>query len=276
MRTLTLVTIAITLSACGSSSLQSRSTSHRSITTHSEEAQRLFDEGLMLCWGFNHDEAILTFEKATEADPDCAMAWWGMAYALGPNINMPLTDLDRAKRAHRAAQRAMTLAGPTSDVEKALIMAMSKRFVSEPSVERKELDMTYAMEMREVDKQFPGDPDVGVLYADSLMLLSRKWRQWPEGDDRGPYTDEIVATLEKVLAEYPRPSGRSLPPTDWPPWSPTPGISCTCPPISTSGWETIPRRSWSTNGPSLPTMPSSRPPAPRESTTITGHTTLTS
>ncbi len=210
MRILTLAFLAsgLLLASCGSSSsFQTRSLSHREITTNSETAQRLFDEGLMLCWGFNHDEAIATFERATEADPDCAMAWWGMAYALGPNINGPLTDMERAGRAYKAARRAMTLAGPTSDVEKALIMAANARFEAEPDVERKDLDLAYAMEMREVYKRFPNDSDVGVLYADSLMLLSRKWRQWPEGDDRGPYTDEIVATLEKVLASHPEHAG---------------------------------------------------------------------
>ena len=84
---------------------------NRQVGTNSPEAQRYFDQGFVLCWGFNHDEAVKAFEEATRLDPDCAMAWWGVAFALGPNINLPLTDETLARRAYAAVQRARVRMG---------------------------------------------------------------------------------------------------------------------------------------------------------------------
>ena len=181
--------------------------SRRVVSTRSAEAQRYFDQGLVLCWAFNHDEAVRAFEEAARLDPGCAMAWWGVAFALGPNINLPLTDESVSLRAHRAAQMALTLSATATPVERALIEAMSLRYTDPVPADRSALDLAYAEAMREVRRAHPGDTEVGVLFADSLMLLSRRWRQWPVDGDRGPYTDEIVATLQKVLAADPEHPG---------------------------------------------------------------------
>ena len=177
--------------------------SGRVVSTRSAEAQAYFDQGLALCWGFNHDEAVRAFEEAARLDPGCAMAWWGGAYALGPNINLPLTDDTVALRAHQAAQKAFELAGTATPVEKALIEVMSRRYADPVPADRSALDLAYADAMRDVWRNHPDDAEVGVLFADSLMLLSRRWRQWPVDGDRGPHTDEIVATLQRVLAASP-------------------------------------------------------------------------
>ena len=154
--------------------------SERTVSTNSVEAQAYFDRGLILCWGFNHDEAVLAFEEAIRLDPDCAMAWWGLAYALGPNINLPLTDEGMARRAHQAAQKALELADTASPVERALIEAMAQRFAEDPPAARSALDDAYARAMRNAWEQYPDDPEVGVIYADALMNLSSVWRRCSE------------------------------------------------------------------------------------------------
>ena len=177
--------------------------SARPVSTASAEAQQYFDQGLVLCWGFNHDEALRAFEEAIRLDPECAMAWWGIAYALGPNINLPLTDEAIARRAHDAAQNARELSEVATPVERALIAAMALRFEDPPTADRSALDEAYARAMGDAWQRFPTDPEVGVLYADALMNLSRLWRRWPVDGYRGPHTPEIVATLETVLDANP-------------------------------------------------------------------------
>ncbi len=175
------------------------------------EAQDYFDQGLALCWGFNHDEALRAFEHVADLDPDCAMAWWGIAYVLGPDINGPLEDAEIAREGHAAAQRALTLAeaeGATvSDIERALIEALTTRFADPPPEDRAELEVAYAEAMREVWKRFPDDALVGTLFADALMNINQDWRALGADEERGAYTPEIVATLERVLAAAPDHAG---------------------------------------------------------------------
>jgi len=171
----------------------------RDVTTSSPLAQRYFDQGLALCWGFNHDEALRSFEQVARLDPSCAMAHWGRAYALGPNINRPLEDEAVARRADRAARRAASMAGGASEVERALIEAMTRRFADPPPEDRGELDVAYADAMGGVWRRFPDDPLVGTLFADALMNVSLDWRAFGTDEDRGPRTPRIVATLERVL-----------------------------------------------------------------------------
>jgi tetratricopeptide (TPR) repeat protein len=179
----------------------------RKVSTGSTRAQRYFNQGFVLLWGFNHDEAVRAFEEAERWDPGCAMAWWGIAYALGPNINLALTDEAMAQRAYRAARKAKQLAAGATEVERALIDAINKRHAIPVPEDRKPLDEAYAKAMREVWKRFPEDPDVGVLFADSLLNLSKEWRQLRLDGKRGPHTPEAVATLEKVLARHPDHAG---------------------------------------------------------------------
>src|SRR5262245_17029354 len=131
---------------------------HRAITTSSPDAQRHFDAGLLLCYGFNHDEAVREFEAALVADPQCAMASWGIAYALGPNINLPLADPVVATKAHEQAQQALAAARARTvePVETALLAAMAARYAVPPPADRTALDQAYADAMRGVHAQFPG------------------------------------------------------------------------------------------------------------------------
>jgi tetratricopeptide (TPR) repeat protein len=175
---------------------------HREITTSSKDAQRWFDQGLVLYYGFNHEAAIESFKKVVELDPGCAMAWWGQSISAGPNINNPHMDEAAAKAGCDAAQRAKELAKNASPVERALIDAIATRYAWPVPEDRKALDVAYSDAMRKVWKQYPKDADVGALFADAAMNL-RPWDLWsPEGEPR-PETPEIQATIEAVLAMVP-------------------------------------------------------------------------
>lgn len=176
---------------------------HRPIKTKSAEAQRWFDQGLVLYYGFNHDAAIAAFKKVAELDPDCAMAWWGQAISAGPNINNPHMDEAAAKNAYDAAQKAKSLSHNASPVEHALIDAVATRYTWPVQEDRKALDVAYSDAMRNVWKKYPKDKDVGALFADAMMNL-RPWDLWsPEGQPR-PEEPEIQATIEAVLKMDPR------------------------------------------------------------------------
>ena len=171
---------------------------HRPITTDVPEAQQYFDQGLRLTYGFNHDEAIRAFEEGTRLDPDCAMCYWGIAYALGPNINSPM-DPAVAARAHEAAQKALELSGDASEVERALIEALAQRYAAAPPEDRAPLDQAYAAAMADVAQRFPDDLDVVTLYAEARMDL-RPWQYWTMSGEPQEGTVQMVADLERVLA----------------------------------------------------------------------------
>jgi len=174
---------------------------HHPITTSVPEAQKFFDQGLRLVYAFNHDEAKRSFEEAARLDPKCAMAWWGVAYTLGPNINLP-TDPDRAKEAWGAVQKALALESGASDEEKAYIDAIAKRYAADPAADRAKLDAAYSDAMRAVAKRYPDDADAGTLFAESMMDL-RPWDFWTKDGQPQPGTNEIVATLEGVIRKHP-------------------------------------------------------------------------
>ena len=176
---------------------------HRPIKTSSKEAQRWFDQGLVLYYGFNHDAAIACFKKVAELDPKCAMAWWGQAISAGPNINNPHMDETAAKNAYDAAQMAKSLSHNSSPVEHALIDAVAMRYTWPVQEDRKALDVAYSDAMRNVWKKYPKDKDVGALFADAMMNL-RPWDLWsPDGQPR-PEEPEIQATIETVLKMDPK------------------------------------------------------------------------
>jgi tetratricopeptide (TPR) repeat protein len=173
----------------------------RKVTTDSPEAQRYFNQGLCFLYAFNHDEAIRSFQRATDLDANCAMAWWGISVANGPHINNPVVPPARAAAAWAALGKTRA-ANKASDVERKLIEALAKRYADPQPEDRKPLDEAYAAAMREVWKAHPTDADVGALFAESLMDL-RPWDLWtPEGQPQ-PGTDEVVATLEAVLTQAP-------------------------------------------------------------------------
>src|SRR5687768_9516028 len=144
---------------------------HYAVTTASPEAQRYFDQGMRLSYAFNHAEAIRAFKQAAAIDPDCAMCYWGVAYALGPNINAPLTP-EAAKEAYQAIEQARQRAAKASAREQAYIAALGRRYSSDPKAERPPLDAAYAAAMKDVVAKFPDDLDAATIYAQSLMDTS--------------------------------------------------------------------------------------------------------
>ena len=172
------------------------------ITTSSKAAQQYFDQGLRLAWNFNHAEAQRAFQKAQRLDPNCAMCYWGEAYVLGPNINVPM-DPQASAPAAAAAAKAKSLAAGATPREQALIAAVAARYSTDPRLERPMLDEAYANAMASAAAKFPDDIDVLALYAESLMDRS-PWNYWEPG---GAKAREIVAplvpTLETVLKKDP-------------------------------------------------------------------------
>ncbi len=175
---------------------------HWSVSTRQPEAATWFDRGVVLCYGFNHEEAIRCFERALASDPELAMAYWGIAYALGPNYNNPVMGDEAAERAAEVLQKAARLARTASPLERALIAALANRYSLPNPEERASLDLAYADAMRTVYAAHPDDPNVATLFAESLMML-RPWKLWsPEGEP-APETPEIRTVLEKGLAQWP-------------------------------------------------------------------------
>ena len=175
----------------------------RPIATKSPQAQKYFDQGLNLVFGFAHGAAIRSFQEAARLDPECAMAHWGIALASGPHINFPLVPPPMAEQAWNALQRAQKFAASAKPADRALIEALGKRYVQAQPEDRSPLDRAYADAMRIAWKAHPKDPDVGALFAEAMMDL-RPWDQWtPEGQAQ-PGTDEIIATLDAVLKLQPR------------------------------------------------------------------------
>jgi tetratricopeptide (TPR) repeat protein len=175
------------------------------ITTSSPRAQQWFDQGLRLAYGFNHDEARIAFYESTRVDPDCAMCWWGVAYTLGPNYNLP-GDAERDREAWEAVQKAKAAAPKASERERAYVDAIAKRYASPMPADRRPLDEAWANGMGEVARRFPDDLDAATLHAESMMDL-QPWDLWThEGEPKGR-TLEIVAELERVLAADPHHPG---------------------------------------------------------------------
>jgi len=178
----------------------------KKITTDSREAQGWFDQGLQLMYGFNHDEAIRSFEKAAEVDPSAAMAWWGVAYCQGININDPMMSEERSRRAREAADLAIAALDDETAMERAIVHAVSARYEFPPPEDRNGLDVAYADAMGDVYTDFSHDGDVGALYAESLMNL-QPWDYWTvEGEPKGRIT-EVVGVLERVIREHPDHAG---------------------------------------------------------------------
>lgn len=178
----------------------------RDITTDSVQAQRWFNQGMQLTYGFNHDEAIRSFEKAAALDPGAAMPWWGIAYCLGININDPAMTEERSRRAREAIDQAIARLDDETPVEHALVTALGHRYQWPAPEDRSQLDQNYAAMMGQVHQRFPHDSDVGALYAESLMNL-QPWDYWTaQGQPKGRI-GEILAVLERTLEEHPRHPG---------------------------------------------------------------------
>jgi tetratricopeptide (TPR) repeat protein len=171
------------------------------ITTRVPLAQRYFDQGLILSFGFNHEAAVDSFEAAAALDPDCAMCFWGIALALGPNINAPMGP-DAGRRAYAAAQSALERAPAASAKERAYIEALATRYAAEPPDDRSSLDRAYAGAMRELRRAHPDDVDAAVLLAEALMDLY-PWDYWTSEGKPREHTDEILELLEWSMQRQP-------------------------------------------------------------------------
>ncbi|MFI5315257.1 MAG: hypothetical protein ACHQ6T_06130 [Myxococcota bacterium] len=178
--------------------LEGLSQHHMPISAASPLVQRYFDQGIRLVYAFNHDEAIRAFEAAQKLDPDCAMCFWGVALALGPNINEPM-EASAVPRAVEALAKAVERAPKASPREQAYIAALAARYSDKPDADRAALDRAYADAMRGVAKRFPDDLDAQTLFAEALMDLT-PWSYWTKSGEQTQYTEEIVAELEGVLA----------------------------------------------------------------------------
>lgn len=174
---------------------------HHPITTSSRLAQRYFDQGLTLCYAFNHREAIRSFQGALKQDPDCAMAWWGIAYANGPHVNKPMTQ-EENDAAWNAVQKALALKSKANAREQAYIDAIATRYQAEFQEDRSALDQAYAAAMRKVVNQFPDDLDAQTLLAEALMD-TMPWDYWTRDRSPKPETEEALAALRHVIKRNP-------------------------------------------------------------------------
>ena len=175
---------------------------HHPITTSSALAQRYFDQGLTLVYAFNHEEAARSFSYAAQLDPKCAMAYWGIALARGPNYNEWWIDAGREKTAAEAVQKAEALASGSSAEEQAYIHALAQRFSTDPKADQKKLGASYRDAMREVMRLYPNDFDAAVLFAEAAMDL-HAWMLWKPDGSPEEGTMEAVEALESVLKRDP-------------------------------------------------------------------------
>jgi tetratricopeptide (TPR) repeat protein len=174
---------------------------HYQISTEVPRAQQFFDQGLRLTYAFNHAEAIRAFKEAARLDPDCAICYWGIALAYGPNINAPM-DSASGVEAYRALERAGSVADGASPSERELIEALGHRYAEVPLADRASLDLAYANAMGEVAGQYPDDADIATLSAEARMT-TRPWNYWAKSGEPHPGTANMVATLERVIARNP-------------------------------------------------------------------------
>jgi len=170
---------------------------HHPVSTRSEKAQYFFDQGMRLTYGFNHQEALRSFKEAARLDPDCAMAYWGWALVLGPNLNLPMSAAV-VPQAYDAVQMALARKNKATAREKAYIEALAKRYSADPQADRGPLDAAYAEAMKQVHARYPDDLDAATLYAAALMNLS-PWNYWTRDGQPLPSTPEILNTLESVM-----------------------------------------------------------------------------
>ena len=181
--------------------LQNLGTHTFPVSTRNRQAQLFINQGLNLAYAFNHAEARRAFREAARLDPNLAMAYWGQALVLGPNINA-LMEPNEEPSAHELVQKAMSLKSRASAREQAYIDALAQRY-SGTAADRKPRDQAYAKAMREVHRRFPQDLDAAMLYVESVMDL-RPWGYWQRDGTPHEGTAEIVALTEQVMAKNPR------------------------------------------------------------------------
>ena len=189
----------------GANLLEGLGDQHFPITTRNPEAQRWFDQGLMLTYGFNHDAAERSFLRATQLDPQCAMCWWGAALVLGPHVNAGM-DPENNASAWSRLQKARALAANASPREQAFIQALSARYAEDPPEDRRPLDEAYADATAQLVAQRPDDLDAATFHAEALMDL-QPWAYYDEQRRPIGNTSEIVSVLESVMQRDPDHAG---------------------------------------------------------------------
>ena len=200
----------ILLSACGSKDharlLDGMGSIHHPIATSSPQAQRFFDQGLALVYAFNFGEAVNSFRRASELDPNAPMPYWGLALAYSPNYNAWMVSPNHERAGFDAIQTAVGLAPNAPEEERAYVDAMARAFTDEPKPDQPKLASAYSDAMRELYRRNPDDPDAAVLFAASLMNLN-PWHLWTVEGEPGPDTNEIVTVLEDALRRWPEHTG---------------------------------------------------------------------
>src|SRR5262245_35624791 len=180
---------------------------HHPITAKNPEAQKFFDQGLTLLYGFNHDEAARYFRRAAELDPQAAMPYWGLALSIGPNYNDTAVDENRARATYEAVRSAQQRLGTASERERDYVAAIAKRYASpDPNSDWLAFHRVYSDAMRAMVAKYPDDLDAATMFAESLMML-RPWQLWTLDGEPAPGTLELVAVLESVLRRNPEHPG---------------------------------------------------------------------
>ena len=180
---------------------------HHEITTADPDAQRYFDQGLIIDFAFNHAESVRSFKAAQRLDPNCAMCYWGEALALGPNINVTsngivvMSDEERIN-AYAAIQKALELKNGVSERERDYIDALAVRYNGDISKPRDLLDVAYMNRMRALHRTYPDDDDAASLFAESMMN-TMPWDYWLDPENPKPLTEEVLTALETVLQRSP-------------------------------------------------------------------------
>ena len=180
---------------------------HREITTSDPDAQRYFDQGMVLAFGFNHAESIRSFRAAQSLDPDCAMCFWGEALATGPNINVTANGkavMSEAEQvaAYAALEKAIAFSPDASAIEQDLIATLSARYAAEPVADRTAYDLAYAVALGELKAKYPADDDIASMFAEAWMN-TMPWDYWSTGTMPKPEAEDAIATLEEVIARSP-------------------------------------------------------------------------
>lgn len=180
---------------------------HHAITTSDPDAQRYFDQGLVIDFAFNHAESVRSFRAAQTLDPDCAMCYWGEALALGPNINVTSNGVvvmsdDERTSAYAAIQKAVALKDGVTEAERDYIEALATRYNGDPSTPREPLDEAWVNAMRDVHSKYPADDDAAAIFAESMMN-TMPWDYWVDPENPKPLTVEVLTALETVLDRSP-------------------------------------------------------------------------
>ncbi len=177
------------------------------VTTKDPDAQRYFNQGLVLAFAFNHAESVRSFKAAQRLDDDCAMCFWGEALATGPNINVTskgkviLSELESVA-AYAALQKAIARRDKVSLPERDYIDALAARYSSDPKADRTAFDVAYAKAMGDLAKKYPDDVDAGALSAEALMN-TMPWDYWSQKGEPKPATIEVLTLIESALAKNP-------------------------------------------------------------------------